>query len=116
MAWTVAARRNEITEGKPKITVVNGKEIGVFHEGGAYYAVLNYCPHFGAPVCLGKVMGRIIASGPDSLDYDNDHKTLRCPWHHWEFDLATGAALAPIRQRLKTYPVAVEGDNILVDI
>jgi nitrite reductase/ring-hydroxylating ferredoxin subunit len=116
MAWMFAATVDEIEAGKMKIVCINGKEIGLFHESGDYFAVLNYCPHRGAPVCLGKVTGMVTSTGPGETDYDAERKILRCPWHHWEFDLESGNALTPIRQRLKTFPVTLESGNILVDV
>jgi len=112
MTWHSVATVAEIRSGNPKIISVNGKEIGIFYENGRYFAVLNYCPHFGAPVCLGKVFGAVTSDEPGRLSYDADRIVLRCPWHRWEFDLETGKALTPIRQRLKTYPVQVAGEAI----
>jgi nitrite reductase/ring-hydroxylating ferredoxin subunit len=109
MSWHLAASVGEISPGKPKIVSVNGKEIGIFHEGGRYFAVLNFCPHFGAPICRGKVFGAVMADESGSQFYDSSRLVLRCPWHRWEFDLETGQALTPIRQRLKTYPVHLGG-------
>ena len=107
MAWYQVASRDEIAPGQPKIVDVGGKSIGVFYEGGRYYAILNHCPHFGAPVCRGKVFGAVTAEEPGQQSYDETRPILRCPWHHWEFDMETGRALTPIKQRLKTYNVAV---------
>ncbi len=116
MPWLIAARVDEVAEGKPRIVTLAGKEIGVFLEGGRHFAVLNFCPHAGAPVCLGKVAGCVVAAGPGQLDYDHERRVLRCPWHHWEFDLETGRALAPTREKIKTYPVRVCGEEILIDV
>ena len=119
MAWMEAAHTDTILPGKATFVNLKDKEIGLFHENGEYYAVLNYCPHFGAPVCAGKVFqGCVTASGTvgEPLGFDPNRSVLRCPWHHWEFDLASGKALAPIRQRLRTYPVRVEDGALWVDI
>ncbi len=111
MAWHQVAQVGEIAPGKPKIVSVSGKEIGVFWEGERYFAVLNYCPHFGAPVCLGQVFGAITSDEPGQQSYDASRPILCCPWHRWEFDLETGQALTPIKQRLRTYDVRVENDG-----
>jgi len=108
MTWHKVAQVEEIQQGKPKIVLVKGKEVGIFYENGRYFAVLNFCPHFGAPVCLGKVFGAVTADEPGKLSYDASRLVLRCPWHRWEFDLETGVALTPIRQRLKTYSVQID--------
>ena len=116
MAWQRVIQANEIAEGKQKIVEVGGKEVGLFYEGGAYYAVLNFCPHAGAPVCRGWVEGTVTADASGCLDYNADRKVLRCPWHHWEFELATGKAVAPIKQKIRTYPVEVRDGWLYVDV
>lgn len=115
MAWIIVAQADEIQAGKPKIVEVNGKQIGVFHEDGRYFAVLNYCPHFGAPICQGKVFGMVTSEAPGQQGYDHERRVLRCPWHRWEFDLEDGSPIAPIKPRLKTYEVRVDEGRILLD-
>ena len=40
---------------------------------------------------------------------------LRCVWHGWEFDVVTGRALFGIdKRKLLTFPVTVEGDQVMV--
>ena len=42
--------------------------------------------------------------------------TLRCPWHKWEFDIASGRALADDRLRVRRYAVRVDGAEIVVSL
>lgn len=114
--WTHFAAENEVNSGEPKISKIRGKEIGLFFVQGKYYAVLNHCPHEGAPMCAGKVGGLVTSEGPGRLGYDPERKILSCPWHHWEFDLETGLAVAAIRQKIKTYPVKTEGGSVWVKV
>ena len=39
---------------------------------------------------------------------------LKCPWHQWEFDLATGQALYDETMRVKTYAAGREGEEVVV--
>lgn len=114
--WTDFAAESEVQSGEPKISKIKGKEIGLFFVGGKYYAVLNHCPHEGAPMCTGKVGGLVTSEGPGKLGYDPGRKILSCPWHHWEFDLETGLAIAAIRQKIKTYPVKTESGRVWVRV
>jgi nitrite reductase/ring-hydroxylating ferredoxin subunit len=119
MPWLEAAPADAITPGKATIVTMGGKEVGLFCEGERYYAVLNFCPHLGAPICAGKVFAGCATApgGPgEPLGFDPERRILRCPWHHWEFDLATGEALVPIRQRLKTYPVRIEDEKVWIEL
>ena len=52
----------------------------------------------------------------DVADYtvERDGEIIRCPWHLWEFEIATGRCLVDSRARVKTYPVHVEEDRVVV--
>jgi nitrite reductase/ring-hydroxylating ferredoxin subunit len=41
--------------------------------------------------------------------------TVTCPWHGWTYDIRTGTSIVPpIKLRIDTYPVEVEGDDIML--
>lgn len=106
MAWQPVFASSELPEGGMKLFPHGKREIGVFRHRGKLYAVLNFCPHAGAPVCKGEIDHPVRTDTPGGSSVrDFDHPTLRCPWHHWEFDLATGKAVCPISSRIKTYGV-----------
>jgi 3-phenylpropionate/trans-cinnamate dioxygenase ferredoxin subunit len=99
----------EIPPGTRKLVTVAGRSIGVFNVGGQFYAVRNSCPHQGGPLCLGPTMGLATSDRPGEFKYEREGEILRCPWHGWEFDLATGRSVFdPSRTRVKSYPVEVE--------
>ncbi|MDQ3398495.1 MAG: Rieske (2Fe-2S) protein [Deinococcota bacterium] len=105
---------NDIPPGERKLVEVKGKSIGVFNVNGAFVAMLNYCPHEGAPVCLGRVSGTTLPSPPGEYRWGREGEILTCPWHGWEFDLLTGACLTD-KRRLKKYPVSVETYPVTVE-
>lgn len=93
--------------------------IGVFNLGGAFHALRNLCPHKLGPLCVGRVAGRPIAAAPPSAyvgdpTLERDGEIIRCPWHLWEFDIASGQCLVDPQMRVKTYPVAIEGGQVVV--
>ena len=113
---TVAAV-GDIRPGQMRIVSVGDRRIGVFNVGGRYFALANKCPHAGAPVCLGRVTGMSDASAPGlDVGWGRDGEILRCPWHGWEFDIATGRTVTDPTKRIPTYPVAVEDDRIVLDL
>jgi nitrite reductase/ring-hydroxylating ferredoxin subunit len=116
MAFQIVATTDEIADGEHKLIQSGRREIGVFREGDSYYAVLNHCPHAGAPICQGTVQGVLVASADGEYELQSERLVLRCPWHHWEFELESGAPVCDIKQRLKTFPVKVEGNHVLVDM
>jgi 3-phenylpropionate/trans-cinnamate dioxygenase ferredoxin subunit len=105
----VVAHVSEIPAGKRKIVTIAGRSIGIFNVNGAFYAVRNSCPHQGGELCLGPTIGLATADKPGQIHYSREGEILRCPWHGWEFDLATGRSVFdPNRTRVKSYPVEVE--------
>jgi nitrite reductase (NADH) small subunit len=107
---------DELPPGSRKIVNVDGRSIGVFNSSGEYYAVRNTCPHQGAELCLGRVGGTLLPAGPHEYVYGLAGRILRCPWHGFEFDLATGRSLFdPEGFRVKTYPVTVEEGAVMLE-
>jgi 3-phenylpropionate/trans-cinnamate dioxygenase ferredoxin subunit len=105
----VVARVREFPPGTRRIVEVAGRSIGVFHLRGEFVALRNRCPHQGAPLCLGLLLGRVSAARPYALVYEGEQEIIKCPWHGWEFDLRTGRSVFnPHRVRVRAYDVTVE--------
>jgi nitrite reductase/ring-hydroxylating ferredoxin subunit len=105
----VVARVEDVPPGERLIVTVKGHSIGVFNVGGRYYALLNRCPHQGAELCRGKIVSWLESDAPGSYQLDVERKLISCPWHGWEFDLATGQSyFDPRKMRVKPYAVGVE--------
>jgi nitrite reductase/ring-hydroxylating ferredoxin subunit len=81
---------SDFADGGRKIVDVNGKSIGVFRVGDRFYAIRNRCPHQFGPLCLGTLAPRAVSDGPGDLRIDDGPPLITCPWHGWEYDLATG--------------------------
>ncbi len=111
MAKHVVARASEIPEGGRIIVDLQGRSVGIFHVNGRFYAVLNRCPHRGAELCRGSVLGRLDADVPGHVVWSKTRPMLRCPWHGWEYDLETGRSYFDSSAR--AYPIDVEhGDQV----
>lgn len=89
---------SDLPEGRARGARVNGLHIAVFNHNGEYHAVDNRCPHMGYPLVKGTIHDGI----------------LICHWHHWEFDLKTGACFAGRGDDVKTFPVRVIDGNVCV--
>jgi nitrite reductase/ring-hydroxylating ferredoxin subunit len=101
MAWTKVATAGELPAGKSKQAKVRGRTLAVFNVGGTFYAVDDTCPHRGAPLWEGELVGNQVV----------------CPWHAARFDLTTGANLCPpARSGVASYKVQVVGDEVQVDV
>ncbi len=93
----------EITDVQPGDCLgvkVEGVFIGIYNIDGNYFAMNNICPHLGGVLTYGFF----------------DDNVVTCPLHMWEFDVKTGKCLWPEQEKLPTYPVKIEGNDILVDV
>lgn len=106
----------EVPERGAKILDAGRFGVGVFRNGDRYYALGNYCPHQGAPVCVGTVTGVTVPTEHYSVGWERDGEILRCPWHAWEFDIATGRSLTVPGRRIRVYQTHVEGNRVVVQL
>ncbi len=116
MSWQKVCMASEVREGTPTMVSLGRREIGILRYGDSFHAVLNFCPHAGAPIARGRVEAIVLGNEPGALpDCDHDRPVLKCPWHHWEFDLTSGASVCPIKPRIKMFPLKVENGDIWID-
>lgn len=101
-----------------RIVTAGKREIGVVRRpDGRVEAVRNWCPHKGAPICKGQLTGTALPDAPGTLTWGRDGEILRCPWHGFEFEMATGARpFVDSRMRLRVYPATIEHGEIWVDL
>ena len=103
---------DDVPEGACLQVEAAGRSLGIFRVGGQFRAVLNHCPHEGAPICRGTVRGTTLPSAPGTFRWGRENEILVCPWHGWEFALDSGQCLTD-RRRLATFPTEVAEDGTL---
>jgi nitrite reductase/ring-hydroxylating ferredoxin subunit len=104
----VVARLAEFPPGERRIVTAGGRSIGVFRVGDRFYALRNRCPHQGGPLCTGHVLRRVVSDEPGVVRH-SDEALIACPWHGWEYDLATGQSFAgPGEGRVRAYDVSIQ--------
>ena len=102
----VVATVDEIPPGAHKLVPIGRHGVGVYNVNGTFYAIANYCPHEGGPLCSGRVRGRNIVdeSVPGDAVMVRDLEFIYCPWHQWGFELATGTTAVKPEWSIRTYP------------
>lgn len=108
MNYVKVAQTADLASGGKMRVSVSGKEILLTNIKGTFYAVDNVCPHMGGLLADGKLEGSRIV----------------CPKHGSTFDVTTGKFVSPGKflfvkvhtHDLKSYPVKVEGTDVLVGI
>lgn len=118
MSEVQVAALADIADGEHCIYQVGSFEVGLFRLGETIVGWENRCPHAGGPVC----QGRIYRRAEEVLGADRKSLGLRfgptpqivCPWHGYEFDVATGRHPGDPDIRLKPVEVAVRDGRIYV--
>ena len=114
MARHVVATTSEIPAGGNKVVTVGGREIVVFHVNGEFFALLNRCPHEGAPLAKAACVAHLRSDEPGEFKRSRVGEMLRCAWHGWEFDMRTGQSyFDPQHTRVRSYPVEIEAGEEL---
>ena len=99
LEYIPVATVDEIPKGTRKLFEIDGEPIAVFNIAGEYFAIADVCSHDDGPVAEGELAG-----------YE-----IECPRHGARFDVRTGKVLSlPAAVDILSYPVRVEGDEILV--
>jgi 3-phenylpropionate/trans-cinnamate dioxygenase ferredoxin subunit len=94
--------------GGKKVVNPAGREICLFNVKGEHYALINRCPHEGAPLGYGPVLGCFSSKRPGEYALTREGEMLRCPWHGWEFDIKTGQSWChPESVKARTYAVEI---------
>ena len=95
MSDVFVAKAAEFADGDRRIVAHDGVEIGVFH--------------------MHKVEDVL---GPDRTWHGQRFSATEahfvCPWHGYEYDIATGECAADRRLKLKSFPVVRRGEDIYV--
>ncbi|QEM66890.1 Rieske (2Fe-2S) protein [Geobacter sp. FeAm09] len=96
---TPVAKVGEVPNFGKKVVSASGREVLLVNVKGTIYACENECPHQGSPMNAAIVKEGYIA----------------CPRHGYRFSLTDGTCADHPEFTLKTFPVQISGDAILID-
>ena len=98
--FTRLASESELpAENQAKEFPCGDKMICVANVNGSITAMDNVCLHRGGPLGQGTIEGGKIV----------------CPWHGWQWDPTTGAAVHNPNARVSLYPLKVENGDLLIE-
>ncbi|MEM7538701.1 MAG: Rieske (2Fe-2S) protein [Chloroflexota bacterium] len=106
----------DLQHGERRVIDVDGRSIGLFNVNGEYFALHNRCPHMGGNLCAGPVTGTALYTDTNEFVYGRHGELVRCGWHGWEFEIATGQCLVDERMKVRTYPVTQEAGQLVIHI
>jgi nitrite reductase/ring-hydroxylating ferredoxin subunit len=100
--------------GRIRMVEVGGHRVGLVRVGDDVHALADRCPHRGAPLCSGgrTVHGIELEGGVPVRGVER--ALVRCPWHKWDFDVASGRCLVHPTLRIRRYRVIVGRDEVVV--
>lgn len=95
------ASTGDFDDGDVREAQIGTTVLAIYRIDGAFYATEGICTHAYAHMAEGYVEGDII----------------ECPYHGGSFEIRTGKAVAlPCTHALKTFPVRIDGDGVLVGL
>lgn len=96
--YIIIAKTTDVQPGQMKSFEVNERSILIANWEGTFFATQDLCTHDNGTLADGELVGG----------------EIECPRHGAHFDLQTGRATLPAAMPIKTFPVKVEGGQILV--
>jgi nitrite reductase/ring-hydroxylating ferredoxin subunit len=96
--FEVVLHREALKPGKVTEIIIGGTAIAVANNNGAFLACANTCPHADGPLGEGTF----------------EDGVLTCPYHGWQFDMASGQCKTNADAKVRVYQTAVVGDAVCV--
>jgi MocE subfamily Rieske [2Fe-2S] domain protein len=99
--WVVVCQTGEVDDEDVMRFDHGGATYAIYRIGGRFHASDGWCTHEKAHLADRFVLGNAI----------------ECPRHQGRFDIASGKPLcAPVCHPLRTHPVRVDGDDVLLGV
>ena len=102
MPWVEVPGARDLPDGRGLLVEAGEERIAVFRVGDVFYAVDDVCPHRTGPLSEG------------TLEFTRRGVLVTCPFHGWQFDLATGACATSRGRFVRTWPVRADASGVRV--
>ena len=108
-------KTDALKNGEMKAFDIGGKEILLAKVGDKFFAVGNRCPHMGAKLDQGKLVGTILTCPKHGSQFDlTDGHVVR--WTNWPGVVSAVAKLVKPPKGLTAYPVKIDAIKVLVEV
>ena len=97
--WHRACLATDLAEGSCEV-VIGQRVIAIFHSPAGWFAIDGMCAHQGGPLAKGRL----------------DGNCLTCPWHGWQYDVATGNNMLSGKPMLECYAIELRAGEVWVAI
>lgn len=115
MKRQVVCQLEEIPDGTMKAVELESRAIVLIRKGKEVFALRDTCPHQGARLSNGVLTSRRLSSVAGDYRAEKAKQIVRCPWHNWEFDAASGRCLHdPQRLRVAVYRTEIENGQVVI--
>ena len=98
--WIDVASASDLTDDAAMEVVVGQLILALFRSGGELFALDGMCAHQGGPIAEGNVEAGCVT----------------CPWHGWQYELATGIQTINRQPLQSTYEIRERGGRLEVKL
>ena len=96
--WIDVAASDAIKDNMAMEVVFGTQIVAIFRVDGALYALDGMCAHQGGPIAEGNIQDGCVT----------------CPWHGWQYELATGIQTINRKPLQKCFEVKEEDERIWI--
>ncbi len=96
--WVDVAASHSLAEDGAIEVLIESQIVAIFRHQGQLFAIDGMCAHQGGPLAQGTIA----------------HGCVTCPWHGWQYELATGMQTVNRKPLQETFRVRRTGERIEV--
>lgn len=98
--WHKLIAADDLPVGCGKEFAVSGRIVALFNVDGQFQAIDGICAHQGGPLAKGQLVEGVVT----------------CPWHGWQFQVASGQHCLSPRICQTTFEVKLEAGDVFVRV
>lgn len=106
----------ELGPGEMRSATVGSTPVVVIRTSdGVLHGLHDRCIHQGGPLSRGRLLPAVDGARPGEYREQEGREIVKCPWHGFEFDVASGCSLFDPRRRVRRFTVKEEGGRVVIE-